>query len=703
MILFFHSRNAMLRYRRPSLSLMLVLAGLTQASAAAPEAAPVRKTQSVTGLDLTAMDRSVAPGDDFYGFANGAWMKRTVIPEDRGSYGLGTQVHERTNQRIANLIQGVATGKVKASAEATKIRDFYTSFMDEVGIEACGLKPLQTTLDGIAHLSDKKALSHLLGDGLRADVDVLNATNLTTRNLLGLWVAQDLKDPSRYVPFLLQGGLSLPDRDFYLSPAPSMETIRARYQTHIATVLKLAQISDPEGKASRIFQLERRMADVHGSRADTGDVKKGNNPWRRADFDTKAPGLDWEAYFTAAGLKDQKDFVVWQPAALIGLSALVNSESLETWKDYLTYQALDRHASVLPKAFARENFAFYGQTLQGVPQQRERAKRGIDATSNALGEIVGKLYVQHHFSAADKARVQAMVTNILKAFETRIDRLEWMAPTTKAKAKAKLAVMKVGVGYPDKWVDYRSLAIDAKDIIGNLERIERFETARNLRKLGSPVDRSEWVMTPQVVNAVNLPAMNAMNFPAGMLQPPYFDPKQPDAMNYGSIGAIIGHEVSHSFDDQGALFDSTGKLNNWWTDQDMAHFEASAAKLVAQYNGYRPLPDVPVNGQQTLGENIADVAGLAVSLDAFHISLRGGNAPLVQGFSGDQQFFLSYAQSWREKTRELVLRQQLLTDGHTPAEYRTYTVRNLDAWYEAFQIKPGQKLFLEPKERVRIW
>ncbi len=693
----------MLNYRPLPLSALLVLGGMHAAAASTPGIETASKVHPAKGVDLSAMDRSIAPGDDFYGFANGAWTQRTTIPPDRGSYGLGVEVNERTNQRIAELIRNVAQGKVKPSAETKKIRDFYSSFMDEVTIEARGLKPVQPALDQIAAIPDRKTLSRMLGDTLRADVDVLNATSLTTRNLLGLWVAQDLNDPSRYVPFLLQGGLSLPDRDFYLSTAPRMETIRTRYLAHITTILKLANLPDPEGKATRILQLERRMAEAHRSRTETGDVLKGNNPWTRQDFDTKAPGIDWEAYFAAAGLQSQKDFVVWQPAAVVGLSALVGSESVDTWKDYLTYQTLDKASAVLPKAFAEERFAFYSQALQGVPQQRERAKRGIDLTSRSLGEIVGKLYVKHHFPAADKARVESMVANIVKAFEYRIDKLEWMAPTTKARAKAKLAVMKVGVGYPDKWVDYTGLSVDSKDILGNLERIQRFELARNLRKLGSPVDRSEWVMTPQVVNAVNLPAMNAMNFPAGMLQPPYFDPRQPDAMNYGAIGAIIGHEVSHSFDDQGALFDSAGKLNNWWTKEDMAHFEASTAKLVAQYNGYHPLPDVAVNGQLTLGENIADVAGLAVSLDALHLSLKPGKPTKVQGFTNDQLFFLSYAQSWRQKTREAVLRQQLLTDGHTPAEYRTYTVRNQDAWYEAFDVKPGQKLYLEGKDRVKIW
>ena len=511
-----------MRIAPSSLTVLLVLGGLNFAPAAAP-VARVHATKG-KGIDLAAMDRTVIPGDDFYAFANGAWTKRTAIPADRGSYGIGTEVQERTSERIAALIRDIAQGKAKPSADAAKIRDFYTSFMDEAGIEARGLKPLQPTLDRIQAISDRQALSQALGDTLRADVDVLNATSLTTRNLLGLWVAQDLNDPSRYVPFLLQGGLSLPDRDFYLSATPQMETIRARYLAHIAKVLQLAGLPDAEARASRILQLEHRMAEAHGSRTETGDVKKGNNPWTRHDFDTKAPGMDWEAYFKAAGLKDQQAFVVWQPGALTGLSALVGSESMDTWKDYLTYQALDGVSSVLPKAFAEERFAFFGQTLQGVPQQRERAKRGIDFTSVALGEITGKLYVERHFPAADKARVQALVANIMKAFERRIDNLEWMAPSTKAKAKAKLAVMKVGVGYPDQWTDHAGLTIDPKDIVGNLERIGRFELARNLKKLGSPVDRAEWVMTPQVVNAVNLPAMNAMNFPAGMLQPPYFDP-----------------------------------------------------------------------------------------------------------------------------------------------------------------------------------
>jgi predicted metalloendopeptidase len=575
--------------------------------------------------------------------------------------------------------------------------------MDEAAIEALGVKPLEPALKVIQAVGDRLALSGLLGATLRADVDVLNATNFHTSNLLGLWVAQDLDDPSRYSPFLLQGGLGMPDREYYLDGAEGMKAIRGQYQAHVAAMLKLAGIPEPEAKAARILDLETKIAKAHASHLETEDVLKGNNHWARKDFDAKAPGLDWNAYFMAAGLRRTPTFVVWQPGALIGISALVASEPLESWKDWLTFRAIEDSAAVLPKAFGDEAFAFHGRTLQGTPQLRDRWKRGVDATSVALGEAVGKLYAEKYFPASEKARAQEMVKNILAAFDKRIDALDWMAPATKAEAKAKLKALKVGVGYPDKWRDYTALKVDPKDAYGNAGRAGLFEYKRNLAKLGKPVDRGEWVMTPQTVNAVNLPAMNAMNFPAAILQPPYFDPKQTVAMNYGATGATIGHEVSHSFDDQGALFDSKGRLKNWWTKEDFAHFKASGDQLAKQFDGYRPFPDLAVNGQQTLSENIADVAGLAASFDAYRLSLGGKKAPVVQGFTGDQQFFLSFGQSWREKRRDAARRQQVVTDSHAPAEYRSDTVRNLDAWYEAFGAKPGQKLYLAPKDRVKVW
>jgi putative endopeptidase len=682
-----------------SLYLLVVVALCSTASpASSPPLASIRR-----GLDTAGMDRAVAPGSDFFAYANGTWLKHTAIPADRAAYGTGAIVTELTERRTVGLIQDAAKARAGAGPDVRKVGDFYASFMDESAVERAGVRPLQPTLDRIAAIGNRDDLARFLGSTLRADVDVLNSTNLYTDNIFGLWVAQDLDDPTRYSPFLLQGGLGMPDREYYLDPSPRMTEIRAKYRAHIAGVLELAHVSDDDARATRVLELERRIAEVHWSREDAGDVLKGNNHWVREDFGVRAPGLDWDAYFVGAGLEDAPDFVVWQPSAFSGISALTASVPLDTWKDYLAYHAVEHFAGYLPKAFVSESFAFNGKVIQGVDRLRDRWKRGVDATSAALGEAVGKLYVERYFSAAEKARAQAMVANIVAAFAERIDRLPWMAPETKVKAKAKLAVLKVGVGYPDRWRDYSGLEIRRDDLFGNAQRAELFEYRRNLRKLGEPVDRSEWVMTPQLVNAVNLPAMNAMNFPAAILQPPYFDPSRPAAMDYGAIGAIIGHEISHSFDDQGSLFDADGRLNNWWTPADFDHFKAAAEALVKQYDSYRPFPDLHVNGKQTLGENIADVAGLSAALDAYRLSLHGKPAPTVAGMSGDQQFFVSFAQSWRGKAREPALRQQIVVDGHAPGEYRTFTVRNLDAWYDSFPVKPGETLYLAPKDRVRIW
>jgi putative endopeptidase len=656
-----------------------------------------------TGLDLAGIDRSVVPGNDFFRYANGSWLAATQIPADRSSYGTGAMLVELTTKRTVELLRQAADSKAPAGSETRKIGDYYTSFMGEAEIEKRGLQPLQPALKEIASIGDRHRLAEVLGKTLRADVDVLNNTQFHTSNLFGLWVAQDLDTPSRYSPFLLQGGLGMPDRDYYLKSSPDMAENRAKYQKHIAAVLKLAQVPDAEAKAARIFDLEHRMAEVHWSRALSEEVLKGNNHWARADFQRRAPGLDWEAYFAAAGLAHQPTFVVWQPSALIGLAALTASQPLETWKDYLTFRRIEHASRYLPKAFVDEEFAFYGTVLSGTPELQPRWKRAVEDTDRALGEAVGKIYVQRYFPPPDKARAEAMVRNLLTAFGHRIDKLDWMAPQTKAKAKAKLAALKIGVGYPDRWRDYSGLVIVRGDALGNAERAELFEYHRNLAKLKQPVDRSEWAMTPQTVNAVNLPAMNAINFPAAILQPPNFDPNREAVMDYGAIGAVIGHEISHSFDDQGALFDDSGRLRNWWTPEDFAHFQAAAARLVTQFDGYHPFADLAVNGKQTLSENIADVAGLAAAYDASQLALEGKQAEPVSGFNGDQLFFLSFGQTWRTKVREPALRRQVVTDGHAPAEYRADTVRNLDAWYGAFNVQPGQKLYLAPQERVRIW
>jgi predicted metalloendopeptidase len=689
-----------------ALSLAAVLAcAPASTTSVTPAAAPpaANAAANAPGIDLEGMDRSVAPGDDFFRYANGTWLKNAEIPADRSSWGSGSVLDELTSKRTADLIAESVKTPAKEGSSRQKIADTYATFMDEAAIEAKGPAPLKPGLDRIAAIADKAGLARALGETLRADVDVLNATNLYTPNVLGLWVAQDLDTPSKYAPFLLQGGLGMPDRDYYLDPAPRMAEIRKKYLVHVEKMLALAGVPDPAATAERVYGLETKIASSHASREDSEDVLKGNNHWARGEFPVKAPGLDWTRYFEAAGLADQASFVVWQPGAVTGLAALVASEPLATWKDFLTFREISQAAAVLPKAFVDERFAFYGTTLTGAPKLRDRWKRAVSATDAALGEAVGRLYVEKYFPASEKARAEAMVKNEIAAFAVRIDRLDWMAPETKAKAKAKLAALKVGVGYPDTWRDYSGLEVVKGDAFGNARRASLFDTRQKLAKLGKPVDRGEWVMDPQVVNAVNLPAMNAMNFPAAMLQPPFFDPQRPAVMDYGASGSVIGHEISHSFDDQGALFDAEGRLKNWWTKSDFDHFTASAQALVRQYDAYRPFPDLAVNGKLTLSENIADVAGLAAAYDAYRISQGGKEAPAWRGVPGDQQFFIAFAQGWRTKMREAAARQRIVIDGHAPAEYRTDTVRNLDVWYTAFGVKPGQALALEPKDRVRVW
>jgi predicted metalloendopeptidase len=670
------------------------------AFSAAADTAPALK--DATGIDQAALDPSVKPGDDFFAYANGSWIKKTEIPADRSSYGTFQIVDDLTDKRTAELIRAAGTGAAPGSV-AAKIGAYYSAYLDEAAIEKLGAAPLAAELKRIDAIKDRSQLAAALGATLRADVDVLNNTSLHTENLFGLWVAQDLSDPTKYAAFLLQGGLVMPDRDYYLNPSQHMAEIRTHYQAHIEKVLQLGGSAEATASAGRVYALEQRIAAAHVSREESEDVLKGNNHWSLADFSQRAPGMDWSAFFKAAGLGAQREFVVWQPSALSGIAALVGSEPLDSWKAFLRYHYIEASSPYLAKRFVDEHFEFHEHVLSGTPQQPPRWKRAVAETNAALGMAVGELYVAKYFPPSEKARAEAMVKGLLAAFSARIDRLDWMAPQTKAEAKAKLAVLKVGVGYPDHWRSYDGLKVSAGDAFGNAERAERFEYQRNLAKFGQPVDRSEWVMNPQLVNAVNLPAMNALNIPAAILQPPYFDPTRDPAMDYGGTGGTLGHEISHSFDDQGAQFDSQGRLRNWWTEQDYAHFKAAGAALVAQFDAYHPFPDASVNGKQTLSENIADVAGLSAAFDAWQASRKPAAAAPGGGFSLEQLFFISYAQSWQTKIREAAARRRLVTDGHAPAEYRADTVRNLDPWYQAFNVQPGEKLYLTPAQRVRVW
>ena len=657
---------------------------LTTATAAGAQSLPA-------GLDRKGLDPATRPGDDFEQYANGGWRADTEIPPDRSNIGAFVDVSILAETRLAALFGDIAKSRGAPGSESAKIADYYAAYMDMAGIEARGLAPLRPQLAAIAALKDKRALATLLAADVRADEDPLNTADFQTENIFGLFVTQDLNAPAVTVPYVLQGGLGMASRDYYLSDKADMRAIRDAYRGYIATVFELAGYDDPAARAGRVLALETKLAATHESYEDSQDAHKANNPWTLADFAAKAPGIDWRGFWTAAGLLAQARFIVWQPGAVTGAAALVAGEPLAAWQDWLVFHAINKVAAVLPSAFQAANFGFYGTTMSGTKAQRPRDRRAIAATNAALGDAVGKLYVQRYFAAASKRDIQAMVANILKAFDTRVAGLDWMAPATKAEARRKIQTMQVGIGYPDHWLDYTPLEIRADDPVGNMQRAELATTRRQLAKIGRPVDRGEWWMFPQTVNAVNLPLQNALNFPAAILDAPFYDPKRDPAANYGAIGATIGHEISHSFDNVGADFDASGRLRNWWTPADLKRFDESGAALVRQYDAYEALPGVHVKGRQTLGENIADVAGLTAALEAYHAALGGRPAPVIDGMTGDQRLFLSFALTWRAKFREATLRARIETDGHAPAKYRAETVRNLDAWYDAFGIKPATR------------
>ncbi|WP_426110830.1 M13 family metallopeptidase [Massilia sp. PWRC2] len=641
---------------------------------------------------------ALLPGDDFFTYANSEWLAKTEIPADRSSWGAFASIAEDTNARIVKMFDSI-NADPKAKPDARKVASFYQTFMDESAIEAKGAAPLKPLLANIAAISSKAQLTRALGASLRADVDPLNNTNFFTENIFGFWVAPGLADPTRNVPFLLQGGLGMPDRAYYLTDNANMAELRSKYQQHIAAMLALAGFGDSEARAVKVMALETAIAQAHASREDSADVLKANNSWTLKDFASKAPGMDWAAFFKAAGLSGQSTFIVWHPGAATGEAALVASTDLATWKDYLAFHQINHVGGSLSKAFVDQRFAFYGKALSGTPQQSLRWKRALAATNSALDQSVGRVYVERNFAAADKLRIQHMVTNIIAAFSQRIDKLDWMAPATRAQAQEKLKTLYVGVAYPDRWDSYAGLRVVPGDAFGNVVRAEAFQTRQQLAKLGKKADKSEWAMPPQLVNAVNMPLQNGIVFPAAILQPPFYDPKASDATNYGAIGSVIGHEISHSFDDQGAQFDAQGRLRDWWTTQDKEHFTQASARLATQFSAYKPFADLAVNGNLTLSENLADLAGVAAAYDAYRTTLAGKSAPL----DGDKDFFLGYAHSERSKMRDAQLRRIVLTDGHAPSQYRAATVRNLDAWYQAFDVKPGQSLYLAPTERVRVW
>ncbi len=652
------------------------------------------------GAEPHYTDPSAKPGDDFYRYANGGWMATITIPAGRQSYDVRAMLAESTRQRVRNLVQEAATAQASGGSMTQKVGDYYASYMDEASIESKGLSPLSGELARIAAISNKSTLSAYLGTTLGREVDGLTANS---DHVFGVWINQGFEDTEDNLPHLLQGGLGLPDRDNYLDTSPAAIELRAKYQAHVAAVLKLAGFPDAESRAAHVLGLETGIAQAFAPDADAADVFKQNNPWKRRDFDVKAPGMEWEAYFKSAGLAKQSDFIVWQPSAVTGVSVLVQKVSVDDWRDYLRFHLVEHYAGVLPKSIQAEHFAFYGTVLNGAKQPPDRSEDAVDATNGAVSQAVGQLYTQRYFPPAAKAKAQDMVRNMIAAYRARLSNVAWMSPETKQKALAKLAALEIGVGYPDSWIDFSSLKIVRGDAFGNMRRAEAFYRGRDLAKLNQPVQPIEWPLNVQVPSAVIMFSPNAEFFSAGILQPPYFDAQGDAASNYGSAGAAMAHEISHSFDELGNIYDAHGRLGNWWTDEDRAKFRQQAARLVAQFDAYCPLSNLCVKGKQVQGESIADLAGLLVAHDAYVLSLKGKSDVVIDGLTGEQRFFLAFAQRWRKVQTEAALKKQLATDSHPPNEYRSDAVRNVDAWYKAFNVAPADRLYVKPEERVRIW
>jgi putative endopeptidase len=654
------------------------------------------------GINTSWMDKTVVPGDDFFGYANGTWVKNTPIPADRprigGFYIADLQREKNTSELFENIIKAKPTSGTDAL-----IANYYNAYLNTDAIDKAGLAPAKADLDAVGRIADKHQLSAAIGGTLRADTDPLNATNFHTDNLFGIFVTQGLNTPGEQLPYLMQGGIGLPEREYYLSADAKMVDTRNKYKAYVQTILQNAGYPDPQGAAGRIMDLETKIAQAHEPIEQSNDFKNGAQVWTRQELEKRAPGIDWAALLGAAGLGSEPKFDAYHFASIPKLSALVASEPLQNWKDWLAFHTLNEQASVLPQAFRDASFAFNGTVLAGTPQQRPRDALALNATSGALQDAVGKAYVDKYFPASAKAEIQTMVDNLKAAYVRRIQAISWMTAPTKAEAIKKAQNIVVGVGYPDTWRDYSGLTITPDNAYANQKNAALWEYRHQIAKLGKPMDRHEWWMPPQLVNAVNLPVQNALNFPAAILVKPFFDPNADAAFNYGAIGATIGHEISHSFDTGGALFDAVGAMRNWWTPADFKAFQAQADALARQFDAYEALPGLHVNGKQTLNENIADVAGLGAAYEAYKASLNGKPAPVINGLTGDQRFFLAYAQSWAVKSRPETLRRIVLTNEHAPEQFRALTVRNLDAWYPAFNVKPGQKLYVAPDKRVKIW
>jgi predicted metalloendopeptidase len=676
---------------------LLVNAGHAAEGAAAAKNSAIKKGQTLAaGIATEYIDPSVRPQDDFYEHLNGKWLKTVEIPADKSSWGSFAKLRDDTLPQLRGIIEKAAANNAAKGTDAQRIGDYYASFMDEAKLEQLGIAPLNGELAKIAAVKDKAELPALLAHLGKIGVNVP----------FDFGIHQDNKDSTKYVADIGQGGLGMPDRDYYLKTDDAkLAAAKAKYQTYVEHMLSMAGDKNAAANAKAIVDFETEIAKVQWTKVELRDPIKAYNKVNLADLGTLAPGFDWKPWLDTANLSGKVTYViVGQPTYLKSFMQVANNTPIDVWKAYLSMHLVDAYASYLNKAFVDERFDFYGKTLSGVKEIEPRWKRGVGAIERSQGESLGKLYVAEYFPPERKARMEALVKNLLAAYKQSIDKLDWMSPATKKEAQAKLAKFTPKIGYPNKWKDYSALVVARDDLVGNVMRSREVEYNRELNKLGKPIDRDEWGMTPQTINAYYNPEMNEIVFPAAILQPPFFDANADDAVNYGGIGAVIGHEISHGFDDQGAQYDGEGNLRDWWTAADHKNFEAKTKMLVNQYNQFEPIPGYHVNGELTLGENIADNSGLAIAYKAYKISLKGKKPPVIDGLTGDQRLYMGWAQVWRMKMREQQQIQQVKTDPHSPGQFRANgTLRNQPGFYDAFKVKQGDKMYLAPQERVIIW
>ncbi|MEJ2127234.1 MAG: M13-type metalloendopeptidase [Woeseiaceae bacterium] len=670
--------------------LMLAACGQESATAVAQDARAALKS----GIDMTHIDTSIKPGDDFYGYMNARWVEEFELPADKSNYGTFTMLRDKSQEDVKAIVDMAATGDFARGTDEQKVGDLYKSYLDMDTRNARGIEPLQPELERIAAISSRDELAAYFAGAIKRGYGMPFV----------LFQVGDMKDPANYGIYTYQAGIGLPDREYYFTEDEKSAAIRADYVAHIEKMFGLAGFGDAAEAAAEIMALETRIAAAHMTKEEARDWMNNYNKVPVAELGSIMPTFAWPTFLDEAGLNELENIIVLQTDYMGELDAIVADTDLDTWKNYLKWNALNSRASVLNKEIDDQDFAFFSTTLRGIEEQEADWRRAVSTVNGTLGEVVGKVYVKNHFPPEAKERMLELVGNLISAYETSIKELDWMGEETRAQALAKLYKFEPKIGYPDEWRDYSALDVEPDDLFGNIERAALAEYQRQLDRQGGPVDRKEWGMTPQTVNASYNPTMNQITFPAAILQPPFFDLAADEAVNYGAIGAVIGHEIGHGFDDKGSTFDGDGALRNWWTDEDRTEFEKRTAALVDQFDSYKVFDDLHVNGEFTLGENIGDLGGLSIALKAYHMSLNGEEPPLIDGYTGEQRVFLGWAQVWRRKYRDEELRRRIAIDPHSPAEFRVNgIVRNVPEFYEAFDVKPGDALYLPPEERVKIW